>query len=57
MLSKEKVIVLRHYLEQGLSKTLIARKPAVTRRTVQRYVKSGKTQARYEPLPRIGPAD
>jgi transposase len=52
MLSKEAVIVLQHYLQEGLSKTAIARKLGVTRRTVQRYAKSGKTGARYGPRPR-----
>jgi transposase len=51
MLSKEAVIVLQHYLQEGLSKTAIARKLGVTRRTVQRYAKSGKTAARYGPRP------
>src|SRR5207249_8176840 len=40
-----------HYLQEGLSKTAIARKLGVTRRTVQRYAKSGKSAARYGPRP------
>jgi transposase len=51
MLGKEAVIVLQHYLQEGLSKTAIARKLGVTRRTVQRYAKSGKREARYGPRP------
>jgi len=42
MLSKEAVNVLQHFLAEGLSKTAIARKLGVSRRTVQRYAKSGK---------------
>ena len=34
MLSKEAVIVLQHYLAEGISKMAIARKVGVTRRTV-----------------------
>lgn len=49
MLSKEAVIVLRHYLQEGLTKTAIARKLGITRRTVQRYVKNGKDEPRYGP--------
>jgi transposase len=51
MLGREAVIVLQHYLQEGLSKTAIARKLGVTRRTVQRYAKNGKTVARYGPRP------
>lgn len=49
MLSKEAVIVLCHYVEQGLSQTAIAQKLGVSRRTVYRYVKAGKTTPRYGP--------
>jgi transposase len=52
MLGKEAVIVLQHYLPQGLSKTAIARKLGVTRRTVQRYAKSGKTEAQSQQVSR-----
>jgi len=56
MLSKEAVIVLQHYLEEGLSKSAIARKLGVTRRTVQRYAKTGTRASRYGPRPsRPGP--
>ena len=56
MLSKEAVIVLQYYLEEGLSKSAIARKLGVTRRTVQRYAKTGTRASRYGPRPsRPGP--
>jgi transposase len=51
MLRKEAVIVRQHSLQEGLSKTAIARKLGVTRRTVQRYAKSGKTVPRSGPRP------
>lgn len=44
--------MLQHYLQEGLSKTAIARKLGVTRRTVQRYAKNGKPGAQYGPRPR-----
>ena len=51
MLSKEGLVVLRHYLEQGLTKTAIARKLGISRRTVLRYEKSGRKVPRYGPRP------
>ncbi len=51
MLSKEEVIVLRHYLQQGLSKTAIAKRLGMSRRTVQRYAASGEEEPKYGPRP------
>lgn len=51
MISKEDFIVLNHYLNKGLSKTAIAGKLGIDRRTVHRYIKSGKTEPRYGPRP------
>lgn len=51
MLSRETVIVLHHYLEEGLTKTAIANKLGVSRRTVQRYAKSGERDPSYGPRP------
>jgi transposase len=51
MLSKEAVIVLRHYLQEGLSTGAMARRLGISRRTVQRYIKSGKTEPSYGPRP------
>jgi transposase len=51
MLSKEEFIVLHHYLKEGLSQTAIASKLGINRRTVYRYLKSGKTEPRYGPRP------
>ena len=41
--------MLRHYLDEGLSKTAIARKLGVSRRTVQRLAQSGKAEPCYGP--------
>jgi transposase len=49
MLRKEQAIVLRHYLQEGLSTAAIATKLGVRQRTVQRYRKSGETEPRYGP--------
>ena len=51
MLSKEEFIIMQHYLEEGLSKTAVARKLGINRRTVHRYLKSGKTGPGYQPRP------
>jgi transposase len=51
MLSKEEFIIMQHYLEEGLSKTAIARKLGINRRTVHRYLKSSKTGPGYQPRP------
>ena len=51
MLSKEGLIVLHHYLGEGLPKTVIAEKLGISRRTVQRYVANGKTEPTYGPRP------
>ena len=37
MLSKEELIVLRHYVKEGLTKTAIAKTLGINRRTVHRY--------------------
>ncbi|MDP6496212.1 MAG: helix-turn-helix domain-containing protein [Dehalococcoidia bacterium] len=51
MLCKEEVIVLRHYLKEGLPKTAIAEKLGINRRTVHRYSCNGKEDPRYGPRP------
>lgn len=51
MLSKEESIVMNHYLKEGLSKTAIAKKLGIDRRTVHRYVKEGKDSPGYRPRP------
>ena len=39
--------MLNHYLKEGLSKTAIADKLGINRRTVHRYLRSDKTEPRY----------
>lgn len=51
MISKEDFIVLKHYLKEGLSKTAIAGKLGINRRTVHRYLRSDKTEPGYGPRP------
>ena len=56
----ERRVILKHYLDQGLSHTAIARKLGVNRRTIYRLVRSGQLerdleaeQARYRPRPPV----
>ena len=52
MLSNGGLILLRHYIQEGLSKSAIARKLGISRRTVHRYLKSGQHEASYGPRPK-----
>jgi len=49
MLSKEELILLHHYLKEGLTKTTIATRLGISRRTVHRYVTNGKAEPQYGP--------
>ena len=51
MLSKEELIVLRHYVKEGLTKTAIAKTLGINRRTVHRYLSNGKEEPEYGPRP------
>ena len=42
MIGREKRVLLRHYLEQGLSKAAIARRAKVSERTLHRWIASGQ---------------
>ena len=42
MIGREKRVLLRHYLEQGLSKAAIARELGISRRTVYHWIKTGQ---------------
>lgn len=53
-------VLLKHYLEQGLSQTAIARELGISRRTVYRWIQSGELDrdvdaeaVRYSPRPRV----
>jgi transposase len=56
-------VLLRHYLEQGLSKTAIAARAGLSRRTVYRWLARGKldgdldaTTVHYPPRPTLSEA-
>ena len=51
MLNKEGLVLLRHYIQEGLSKTAVAQKLGISRRTVQRYTSSDKQDLIYGPRP------
>ena len=52
MLSKEELIVLRHYAKGGQTKTAIAKNLGINRRTVHRNLSNGKDEPEYGPRPR-----
>ena len=52
MLSKEESAVMHHYLKEGLSKTAVAKKLGISRRTVHRYVAEEKESPEYKARPR-----
>ena len=49
MLSKEGLILLRHYIQEGLSKSAVSRKLGISRRTVHRYLMAGDHEPSYGP--------
>jgi len=58
---REKRVLLREYLEQGLSKTEVAKKLGIRRRTVHRWIESGQLDreldaetVHYRPRPAVG---
>lgn len=58
MYGREQRVLLRHYLQQGLSKTEIARALRVSRRTVYHWIETGQLDreldneaVRYTPRP------
>ncbi len=60
MIGWENRVLLRHYLEQGVSQTAIARKLGISRRTVYRWIQAGELDRdldaepiRYKPRPRV----
>ena len=48
MYAREQRVLLRHYLEQGLSKAEIARKLRVSRRTLYHWIESGQLDRELE---------
>ncbi len=52
MLSKEESIMLDHFIKEGMSKTAVARKLGISRRTVHRHVTIGDIGPEYRPRPK-----
>lgn len=50
MYAREQRVLLRHYLEQGLSKAELARKLGVSRRTLYYWLESGQLEQENEPV-------
>ena len=56
MIGREKRVLLRHYLEQGLSKAAIARRAKVSERTLYRWIASGQLDRELDNEPvKYGP--
>src|ERR1700722_18040347 len=60
MYGRERRVLLRHYLEQGLSKAEIARLMGISRRTLYHWIDSGQLEreldngpVRYAPRPAV----
>ena len=50
MHSRETRVLLRHYLEQGVSKTELAKRFGISRRTVYHWIETGQLERRIELL-------
>jgi transposase len=48
---REQRVLLRHYLEQGLSKSAIAEKLGVSRRTVYHWIETGQLDREVDDQP------
>lgn len=55
MYGREQRVLLRHYLERGLSKAAIARELGVARRTVYHWIESGQLERDLDKDVRYGP--
>ena len=60
MYGREKRVLLRHYLEQGLKKTELAQKLGLHRRTIYHWIETGQLDrelddelVRYKPRPAV----
>jgi len=51
MIGREKRVLLRHYLEQGLEKTAIARELGIHRRTVYHWIETGQLDRTVDEQP------
>jgi transposase len=61
MHTRETRVLLRHYLEQGVSKRELARRFSIGRRTIYNWIKTGQLdrdldnrEVRYRPRPPVG---
>ena len=55
MIGWESRVLFRHYLTEGLSKTAIAERLGISRRTVTRWIQSGELDRDLEEPPRYRP--
>lgn len=60
MIGLERRVLLRHYLEQGLTKTAIAERVGISRRTIYHWIETGQLErdldaetVRYKPRPPV----
>jgi len=51
----EKHVLLKHYLDQGLSQSAVAEKLGIHRRTIARWIASGQLDRDIDEAPRYGP--
>lgn len=55
MIGLETHVLLRHYLNEGLSKSVIARRLGIDRRTINRWIAAGELDRDLDAPPRYGP--
>ena len=48
MIGWERRVLLRHYLEQGMTKTELAERFGISRQTIYRWIRSGERGPRSE---------
>lgn len=51
MYGREQMVLLRHYLEWGLSKVSLARELGVTRRTIYHWIETGQLERELDGKP------
>ncbi len=51
MIGREKRVLLRHYLEQGMSKSALARKLGISRRSVYHWIETGQLDRELDEEP------
>ena len=56
MFRREKRVLLRHYLDQGVPKAEIARRVGVSRRTVYHWIETGQLDREPDAEPSVGQA-